>query len=642
MKKNANKKITVYEVWSPALAMVLFIKLHLPLRTYQVRFLDSGEADTWRYQNKNWEVNTTHRFIRGSTQRPYAKGVFDRIENFGDELEPFSTGLYISTNKTADRNKDEVDRGYAIPWQHDEVLYWLEKLRNWQEKYNPISAPISAMELKNKHFGSTKCEYQKSGMGDFCFLFRSGDGKNHPIKTGQVSELWYDLLDELQKDLTAKGETFRNGSPIQLVHEYPDGSKESGKLKTLFPLHSLRVSLITSYVKMTTLPLPVISKLLAGHSRLLMTIYYCKFTPSFMTQQMKEAQEELEEQSDISLSHFLEDADFNKIESMTAYHDFKSIQTALTNRSPIGWENRVYGMCLVGGNTSSIEHATTLGGCFNGGTETAANNHKIHLPVPHGPENCVRCRWFVTDASHLPALIAHLNQLSYKAHETASLANQIEAELDKMRDEQYTAQEQGLPFSKQVELQKLERRHDKQRVNSDEYVKDYIATFNLIQRLCDTEKERLEGDNKQKMVTVGSDQDLEFALKLTSTDSELLQLSLLCEDAEIFPDMMDSLRKTPAIHQRNEYLSRMISKSENKPLFMEMDAESRFFAANAMMRKMAQLAHSDKIEGYRIAANHIETEEYLVNAKLLDAGMQALAPLNKPQPHQLLKKTETA
>ena len=45
-----------------------------------------------------------------------------------------STGLYISTNKTADQNKDQFERGYEIPWQNETVLYWLEKLRNWQEK----------------------------------------------------------------------------------------------------------------------------------------------------------------------------------------------------------------------------------------------------------------------------------------------------------------------------------------------------------------------------------------------------------------------------------------------------------------------------------------------------------------------------
>ncbi len=39
----------VWELWSPVRAVALYIKLELPLRTFQVRMLESGEADTWRY-----------------------------------------------------------------------------------------------------------------------------------------------------------------------------------------------------------------------------------------------------------------------------------------------------------------------------------------------------------------------------------------------------------------------------------------------------------------------------------------------------------------------------------------------------------------------------------------------------------------
>ena len=52
-----NKRITLHQIWSPVKAMVIFMKLHLPLRTYQVRMLDSGEADTWRYESGRWKLN---------------------------------------------------------------------------------------------------------------------------------------------------------------------------------------------------------------------------------------------------------------------------------------------------------------------------------------------------------------------------------------------------------------------------------------------------------------------------------------------------------------------------------------------------------------------------------------------------------
>ncbi|WP_209077017.1 VPA1269 family protein [Pseudomonas aeruginosa] len=36
--KRKNTKTTIHQMWSPVTAMLLFVKLHLPLRTYQVAF----------------------------------------------------------------------------------------------------------------------------------------------------------------------------------------------------------------------------------------------------------------------------------------------------------------------------------------------------------------------------------------------------------------------------------------------------------------------------------------------------------------------------------------------------------------------------------------------------------------------------
>ncbi len=39
----------VYDIWFPGTTVLLLTKLLLPLRTYQVRMLDSGEMDTYKY-----------------------------------------------------------------------------------------------------------------------------------------------------------------------------------------------------------------------------------------------------------------------------------------------------------------------------------------------------------------------------------------------------------------------------------------------------------------------------------------------------------------------------------------------------------------------------------------------------------------
>ncbi len=114
------------QLWCPVKAMVIYLKLHLPLRTYQTRMLDSGEADYYRYSKGLWSINTTHLFT--NPRKSISKGFFHKMTDRATGLD--IVGMFISTNKTQDINKDEVDRGYAIPWQHEEVLYWVEKLRN--------------------------------------------------------------------------------------------------------------------------------------------------------------------------------------------------------------------------------------------------------------------------------------------------------------------------------------------------------------------------------------------------------------------------------------------------------------------------------------------------------------------------------
>ncbi|AUL98411.1 integrase family protein [Vibrio vulnificus] len=630
IKGEEAKKITVHQLWSPVKAMVIFMKLHLPLRTYQVRMLDSGEADTWRYEQGQWVVNTKHDFALGSEKRPFGKGIFRRIHDTMTGL--YSTGLYINTNKTADQNKDELERGYIIPWQHEEVLYWLEKLRNWQEKYNPITTPTDCTTLLKKHTKHKKSAKQLESMGEVSFLFRDASAKRgdkqKPISTSAESSFWYQLLLKLENQLAEQGSTLDNGERLKLVVDYPEGTIEGSKVATLFPLHSLRVSLITAYTMDTQLPLPVISKLLAGHTRLLMTIYYNKITPSVMAEKMDEAHDALDAKSKQSVRNFLKDASMEQIQCKMVYHNEDSVQAALINRNPIGWEERSCGLCLVGGNTVKSDEVSTLGGCWNGGelikdSKVAAS--RVYASVPHGAENCIRCRWFITEARYLPALNAHFNQLSYKAHQAANLAVEIEGELEALKDDQFFCEEQGKPFIKHDELQALQRRYEKQQVEADEYTKDWIACFELISKIIRVEEARNEDDTKDKLIAVGSEQDVSHALRFIETDSELLHLSLLCDDAEFYPDLQDELRKTPAIQKRSMQLNRVLMKKGFEPIFMEMDDKQQLIAANAMLRQMAKIADpDDKLEGYRKVANYIEAGEYLIDNKLFAEGVSAL------------------
>lgn len=619
-----NQRITIYELWSPVAAMILFIKLHLPLRTYQIRMLDSGEADTLRYENGKWIKNTKYPFVL----KHYKKGVFRQFKDNATGLE--STGLYISTNKTADQNKDEFERGYEIPWQNEDVLYWLEKMRNWQEKYNPIGKPTDCLTLEVKHTSKKKSRAQLSAMGQCCFLMRNAaartlEDRTKPIPDTILNTLWYKLLKQLEVNLLVSGNTLSDGTPFRLVHDYSQDYKKS-KAKTEFPLHSLRVSLITSYIVDGKIPLPIVSKLLAGHSRILMTVYYTKITPTVMKEKMKEAEQYLDDKAQNSINLFLKDAEMRQIECKMAYHDSQSIQAAIVNRNALGWENRHHGLCLAGGNTVRYNETKTVAGCWNGGELLKDGTDvytRVYSSVAHGAENCVRCRWFITDIRYLPSLNAHLNFMSYKSHETADLAVKLEGEINSLDELKYEAEIKGKPFTKHNELQALHRRYEKQIVEADEYTKDWIATFKLIRRLIEIEQKRNESDHKNKLVAVGSHIDIKVGF--LETESELLHLSLLCDDAEVYPDILDDIKKTSIIQNRTQNLSRFMMRKGYIPQLLMIDEDQQLMVANAMMRQMSLQANpADKLDGYQQVVNYLELGQFMQDSKLLDMGVTVL------------------
>ncbi|PSJ85467.1 integrase, partial [Aeromonas veronii] len=182
---------------------------------------------------------------------------------------------------------------------------------------------------------------------------------------------------------------------------------------------------------------------------------------------------------------------------------------------------------------------------------------------------------------------------------------------------------EGKPFTKHHELQALQRRYEKQLVEADEYTKDWIATFGLIRRIIEIEQGRTESDITNKLVAVGSESDI--TVGFMETDSELLQLSLLCDDAEFYPDMLDDIKKTPTIERRTQSLSRFMMRKGYMPHLLMLDKDQQLIAANAMIRQMALQANpTDKLDGFKQVASYLELGQFMQDSKLLDSGINAL------------------
>jgi hypothetical protein len=602
----------VLQMWSPVRWVALLVKLILPLRTSQVRVLDSGEADTWRYMSGRWEPNTSG-IAQGSISRPLEQGVFRRINDLVAGEAP-SVALYINTNKTADISRSGPEKGYVLPWilggaVHQNVFYWLEKLRNWQEKYNPLSRRTSWTELDRRHI-SVKSAVQLAGYPDACFLFRLPEYPAHmrhfPLQDQVLDLCWFRLLKALERSLADRAETHRNGEPIRLLPP----QEEQISRRTLFPLHSLRVSLITALALEGQVPFPVLQKLV-GHSRLVMTLYYTKPGATYIRDMLLDAKARLDANKDASIQNFLLDTKHEELLQTAICNSVASVASIIPEhpaaRNPVGWMPMHHGLCMVGGNTSDSVENRAIGGCHNGGPlllpGTAVTNAK-HAPVPGGSRNCVRCRWFLTEPHYLPALAAHFNTIAYHFDEARNACLANENALLELKKQKADAEEAGHVFLHLDTYRQAERLWEAWMKRFNDFAEDLAACWRLIERCKSALEVTRDGDTQ--LVAVGTAGDVHIAFE--ETESELLQLAGVCENVELYPDLDGG----KAVFRRSQLLDAVLYRDDVPPVFMMLSEDEQLRAGNAFMRRLAQQMNpANPVLGQRQVINLVDAGESL-------------------------------
>ncbi|AQL37120.1 gamma-mobile-trio integrase GmtZ [Pseudomonas syringae] len=585
-ERSVNNKSRL-EMWSPVRWVALLVKLILPLRTVQIRMLDSGESDTWRYASKCWRPNENP-LAQGNERRPLQQGVFRHGSPLADG-ERVPVVLYINTNKTADIAKHGPEKGYLLPWAlggpvHQDVFYWLEKLRNWQEKYNPISQRTSWTQLDGRHI-KAKSKLQLAGYSDTCFLFRLSEARaseSHlPLTQDSLDKPWLNLLEALELRLIKRGETHRNGQLIRFLP--PLEERKISSKKTLFPLHSLRVSLITALALEGQVPFPILQKLV-GHSRLMMTLYYTKPGATHINEVLLKAAGRLEANKEASIQNFLLDTEYGELLEKAICNSVSSIAAAIPQhpaaRNAVGWMPMHHGLCLVGGNTSEIEDNNSVGGCYNGGPQIGSPCANKHGPVPGGSRNCVRCRWFVTEPHHLPALTAHFNTVAYHFDEARNACITHEKTLQDLKKQKADAEEEGQPFVRIDAYRQAERMWEKSLKRFSDLAEDLVACWHLIER-CKVALDAPLGDGSQ-LIAAGIVGDVSIAFE--ETESELLQLVGVCESVEIYPD----LEPGKVVFRRSQLLDAVLYREDLAPVFMLLTEQEQLLAGNAFMRHLAQ------------------------------------------------------
>jgi hypothetical protein len=640
-----NRRVQVLEMWSPVRWVALLVKLILPLRTFQVRMLDSGEADTWRYAAGHWTLNPS-RLAHGSARRSLQQGVFRRSELLAAG-EAVSNVLYINTNKTADIAKSGHEKGYVLPWSsggpvHQDVFHWLEKLRDWQEKYHPVARRTPWTELDGRHI-TAKSTVQLAGYPDACFLLRmpeAQDGERHlPLTMRSLDMSWFRLLEALELRLADRGETHQNGMPIRFLPAPEVRARGTGKgyVTTLFPLHSLRVSLITALALEGQVPFPVLQKLV-GHSRLLMTLYYTKPGATHIRDVLRGAAERLEAAKEASIQNFLLDTEHDELLQQAICNSVPSLAAAIPQhpaaRNPAGWMPMHHGLCLVGGNTSEVEDNGSVGGCYNGGptiVKGSSTSSPKYGPVPGGSRNCVRCRWFVTEPHHLSALAAHFNTLAYHFDEARNACLTREHELQDLKKQKAEAEDAGQPFARLDTYRQAERLWESAMKRFSDLAEDLVACWRLIER-CKAALEAPQGNGTQ-LVAAGTVGDVQVGFE--ETESELLQLAGVCENVEVYPD----LEPGKAVFRRSQLLDAVLYRDDLPPVFMLLSEQEQLLAGNAFLRRLAQQMNPENPEvGQRQVIRLMDAGLSL--SQRFDLDLASLLPPANPAERQVLSGDE--
>lgn len=575
------KRETIYEMWSPVRWVALLVKLQLPLRTLQVRMLDSGEADTWKWQSGQWLLNDGPAAI-GSEKQPYSNGIFLRPNRLVDGNAKVL--LHINTNKTADREKAGCAKGYNVPWiiggpLHQDPFYWLEKLRRWQEKYNPIFGRTKWFDLDGRHI-PLKSDVQLSGYPDTTFLFRTPetrarDGRGDlPLTILALERPWFLCLEELERRLDRRKERMPNGHPIRLILEKEH--RETNANGTLFSLHSLRVSLITALALDGQVPLAILQKI-AGHSRLVMTLYYTKPGAQQSQEAIQAGVALLNEMADQTILDWLANAEYEQLVREVVTNSPESFRAAVPEqkhlRSPAGWMTMVDGLCLVGGNNVELDAP----GCHNGGPNIGNETAPRYAPVQGGARNCPMCRWFITRPYFLPQLAARWNNVSYHCYDAREQVVVAEERFREWEDRRAEALGNDQVFPQQKEYVVAQRTLE-QAIQKFDVLTQTVAAITRLMERC---KAALSKGDGTSLMAVGSIGDFQYAIE--EVDSELLQVSGVCEGTLLYPD----LDPGKAVLRRAQLLDAALVRDNLPPVFMMLSEEEQKLSGSAYMRELA-------------------------------------------------------
>lgn len=571
------------DIWFPAFAILADLLLTLPLRSIQARFLDSGEGDELEPFISPDGAQTRRNTLSTAT-KGRREGALYAFEGKGGS----GIGIYVNTNKTA------VDRvsGYEIPWCSDELRESILLMREWQIERNPIGAPIPCIERHD--FSQLRNPDIEISLKTTYPLFRDPvEPGNWPITRDKFADYWNQLVAAAEDELIAAGRKVS----LTIEKEVSKGPKKARVMKRMaaYDIHSLRVSGITALIE-AGMP-PDMVRQVAGHSTLVMTLYYNKINASSLNEKLSSALDSLH--FNLESVGALEEADFARLSEFL-----------INTRSPEDASGKAMLSERIGHGDGSVEvmlHGICPGGeCSTGGEFT--NQAVGYMPVPR-PMACSLCRYRLTGPMFLPGLVLNANRLMHEMRRKGK-------EIADLNDKKALIEEQGKsPHLVKAQIEALYR-------ETDTIGAEWAAETQYIQ-IAETMfrkyAEAGSGEGTPGVPTLITGLETAEIEARIDKRSEFSLLQSIAEGASVWK----GFRPSVALEDHREFLNEILAANDAEPFLLRLRGDIRDQAAAMLGRAISALVPDEKIEDLRNGS--LRLEEFPSVSGFLEAMRKAVA-----------------
>ncbi|MGN7827767.1 VPA1269 family protein [Agrobacterium radiobacter] len=462
-----------------------------------------------------------------------------------EDTVPNITGFHVNTNKTGEP--------YQIPWEHEDSHKRLWHLRQWQARYNPIKKAISPEQYLDNP--DDYPEATKKRLPRILPIARLFPTSKRPWAgrlptASEIDKAWQMLMVEVERRWNLENPD----NKVTIVRYQEKTGQPQG---AIYNIHGMRVRGLTD-LRRGGMSLDLLSKFVAGHASLMMTLYYLEFDPASINTMISKAAVEAKAKE---INDFV--TDFKKLSyedarrrSVSVHPD--AIAAAVESPSKIEFCNVDIGMCPFDGTR-----------CFDGGPELRADNRSVGSFGVHGDigsRNCIMCRHFVSGPPWIPQLELYGGKLCAKRQYLGLKQTEINEKAAFLREQRRAglitrAEETTASDALQADLI----------ANKDEQELNETAIFNvemLLAASVEIMSKAEEGDLKSEIAFVGNDRRsiVEYV-----EVPQFVRALMLARVAKVYPVLGDDLM----IAERNRWIDFVMHNAGEHPLGLRVDITDR-------------------------------------------------------------------